>query len=103
MSLFTSITSTNLQKIVLPLRFGFRTKEFSGFARYRQSLDDCLCRLVEQLRRSGYKQRPELVLLTRDVPDDEKGFEEFLPKFREQGRVKFIRELDGRVVYSSDQ
>ena len=65
-------------------------------------LDDCLYRLVQRLRQSGYETRLELVFSTAEVPDDE-ALEEFLPKFREQGRVKLISEEDGRVVYSSDQ
>ena len=102
MTLFSSITSTNLRKIVLPLRYEFGMPLVSCFERYPQALDDCLYQLVQRLRRSGYKHRLELAFQTIEVPDDEV-FEEFLPKFREQGRVKLISEVDGRVFYSSDQ
>ena len=102
-SLFSSITSTNLQRIVLPTRYGFERMGDPVFAPYYRSIDDCLCQLVGRLRRSGYKRRLEVVFRIKDVPDDEQVFEEFLPRFREQGRVKIMQELGGRIVYSSDQ
>ena len=89
MTLFSSIASTNLRKIVLPLRYEFGMPLVSRFERYPKALDDCLYQLVQRLRRSGYKHGLELAFQTIEVPDDEV-FEEFLPKFREQGRVKLI-------------
>ena len=98
--LFSSITSADLQKIVLPLRYGWVMMNDPGFARYNQTLDDCLCQHAQRLRRSGHKRRLEFVFRIGIVPDDEKIFEIFLPKFREQGRVKFVWEK-GERVYGS--
>ena len=103
MSLLSSITSTDLEKIVLPLRYEYGTTDFSPYGRYPRMLDDCLCQLVQRLRRLGYQHKLELEFHIPDVPDDQEVFKVFLPQFRQLGRVKLISEEDGRVVYSSDQ
>ena len=102
-SLIASITSTNLQKIVFSARYGFESEGNPVFERYYQAIDDCLCQLVGRLRESGYKHRLEMAFCIWDVPHGEgTGFEGFLPKFREQGRVKFLWTLSDTVVYCSD-
>ena len=101
-SLFSSITSTDLRKIVLPVRYEFGRPDFSRFGTYPRMLDDCLYRLVERLRQSRYEHRLELEYRIWHVLDYEGVSDEFLPKFREQGLVKFVSGVDGRVVYSSD-
>ena len=74
----------------------------STFARYYQTIDDCLCQLVGRLQRSGYTHKLEIVFRIWEVPDDEDVFKELLPKFREQGRVKFTSWPDERVIHCSD-
>jgi len=101
-SLITSITSTNLQKIVLSAQYGFKRKGNPAFESYYQTLDGCLCQLVERLRGLGYEHRLDVVIRISEFPDDKRVFEEFLPRFREQGRVKLVRERNGKVVYCSD-
>ena len=103
LSLIASITSTNLQKITFPGRYGFVNKDNSVSVRYYETIDDTLCRLVERLRRSGYKHRLDMAFSTWDVLDGgETSFKELLPRFREQGRVKVVCEPGWRVAYCSD-
>ena len=102
LSLLSSITSTNLQKIVFPARYRFNRIDHPAIARYYQTIDDCLCQLVGRLQRSGYKHKLEMVFYVWEVPDDEEVFKELLPRFREQGLVKFAWWQDERVIYSSD-
>jgi len=101
-SLLSSITSTNLQKIVLSARYGFERSGEPAFAAYYQEIDDCLCQLVERLRRSGYKHELEVALHICGVPEDEKALEEFLPKFKEQGRVTLMLGGEKRDTFCSD-
>ena len=101
-SLLSSITSTDLQKIVLPARYRFKNRDEPDFTRYHQTVDDCLCQLVERLQGSGYRHKLEVVFHVREVLDDEEIFKELLPKFKEQGRVKFTWWQDERVIYCSD-
>jgi len=101
-SLFLSITSTDLQKIVLPARYRFKRRDDPVFARYYQTIDDCLCQLIGRLQGLGYKHKLEIVFRIWEVPGDEDVFKGLLPKFREQGRVKFTWWKDERVIYCSD-
>ena len=98
-----SITSTNIRKIVFSARHGFESEGDQVFKRYYQTIDDCLCQLVGRLRESGYEHRLEMVYRIWDVPLGEgPGFKGFLPRFREQGRVKLLWMLSDTVVYCSD-
>ncbi|KAF9642982.1 hypothetical protein BDM02DRAFT_3123974, partial [Thelephora ganbajun] len=103
LSLITSITSTNLQKISLPARYQLDCKDDPHRVGYYEAIDGCLCQLVERLRGSGYKHRLDVELWIRESElDDEKvDFKKLLPKFREQGRVKIVERLSDRVVYCS--
>ena len=88
---------------MFPVRNGFGRKDDPVFARYYEKFDDNLCRLVERLQGSGYQNRLDVAFRTWEVPDDgETGFKEFLPKFRERGRVMFLQEWSDEVVYHSD-
>lgn len=103
LTLIESITSTNLQKIVLPARHGITIKGDLASARYYEEVDDSLCILVERLRELGYKNRLDVVFCIEEVPDDdEMGFREFLPRFRERGRVILLWGKSEKVVYCSD-
>ena len=98
-SLISTITSTNIQKIVFEpfsmLNFG---------ERFQPSLDTELSGLIDRLRASGYKHTLELEFrLTRnfgknvlDVRPDW-----FFPKFTEKGRVIVSETSSGRT-YCSD-
>ena len=103
-SLIATITSTNLQKISFPARYGFEMEsEDPLFASYYKTIDDSLCQLVERLRKSGYKHRLDMVFRIGRIPGgEETDFKTFLPRFREQGRVKVVLELGERVVYCSN-
>ena len=66
--------------------------------------DNSLCRLVERLQVFGYKHRLNVVLCIweEDIEEISANFEEFLPKFRERGRVKVVARVSKRVVYCSN-
>lgn len=101
-SLIASITSTKLQRIIFPVRYGFESKNDPIFMRYYDTIDNGLCRLVERLRESGYKNRLDMAFRVWEVPDDERmGLEELLPKFRERGRVVLLWKRSEKVVYRS--
>ena len=80
-------TQLKLQKITLPARYGFES-------------------MGEPILKGAYKRstiaRASLSNCYEDRHNDEKGFEEFPPKSREQGRVRFPRERDKMVVYCFD-
>ncbi|KAF9648097.1 hypothetical protein BDM02DRAFT_3115866 [Thelephora ganbajun] len=104
LSLIASITSTNLRKISLPARYQLDCKDDSHRIGYYETIDGCLCQLVERLRGSGYKHRldVELWIWGSKWNDEKVDFKKLLPKFREQGRVEIVERLSGRVVYCSN-
>ena len=87
---------------MLPARYRFKRGDEPDFTRYYQLVDDCLCQLVERLQGSGYRHKLEVIFCIQEVLDDEEVLKELLPKFKEQGRVKFTWWQDERVIYCSD-
>jgi hypothetical protein len=90
-ALISSITSTNLRKIVFTptherLRGGFLSENPCW-----PHFDDIVCELVDKLCLLGYKSTLEVELWTRKPIEFSGGqdMREFLPKFREKGRVRF--------------
>jgi hypothetical protein len=98
--LVSTITSTNIQKIVFD---PFRTRDFGD--QFWSSLDTELNGLVDRLRASGYQHVLEMEF-PRDLGFAKKnlgaGLDEFLPKFREKGRVIISQPGSGRILYCSD-
>ena len=99
-ALISSVTSTNIQKIVIRpfLQRGLRVEFWS-------TLDAELNGLVDRLRASGYRYTLELVLqhdryFARMV--SAAGPDGFLQKFREKGRVTISESRSGRILYCSD-
>lgn len=94
-TLISSITSTNLRKLVLGIRsMRFGREDFPSFNSYFASLDDTLCGLINRLQMSGYKHTLEVEFRTPIVElDEEVRHEKFLPKFKEKGRVRIMREI----------
>lgn len=90
-SLITSITSTNLQKLVL---MTFQLSQLL-LEPYWTDFDDKMCGFVDKLRTLGHTHTLELEFLMTRVDVDKKLHPKFLPKFREKGTVT-IR-LDSRV------
>lgn len=107
MSLLTSITSTNLRKIVIPTRLlhpWFGVDDPSSTS-YYAIVDNSLCQLVERLQGFGYKHRLVVVfnLWQGDIyGHEEMDFEELFPRFRERGRVKVVDGPNDRAVYCSN-
>jgi len=107
MSLLASITSTNLRKITIPARYHqFQWMSDPTFLRYYETIDDNLYQLIRRLRGSGYKHRLEVAFRVgrkKNADHWEMDFKEFLPKFREQGRVMVVERPGERVIYCSDR
>ena len=103
-SLITSITSTNLQKIVFSAQALPKWLADSDVARSRNVIDDSLCQLVDRLRRSGYERTLEVEFQTWELAEWEARSDfELLPKFREKGRVGITRTSVWRAAHSSDE
>ena len=104
-SILSSITSTELQKIVFPVRYTYyHDQEF--FAKEMKSwglIDEELCGLVDRLRTAGYRHTLEAELRFAEDRGDlrEYDFTEVLPKFREKGVVTVVNAVPGQVIRSS--
>ena len=86
-SLITSITSTNLQKILFSTQGLAETSAASETARLCKVIDDYLCQLVDRLWGSGYECTLEVEFQAWRPPGGS-SLEQILPKFRERGRVR---------------
>ncbi|KAF9645186.1 hypothetical protein BDM02DRAFT_3189917 [Thelephora ganbajun] len=95
--LISSITSTNLRKLVLSQLIsphGENILENPCWAPF----DDVVCGLVDRLQVSGYKHTLELEFRTNFVElGDEVHCEDFLPKFQERGSVRIVEVMSGRI------
>ena len=99
-SLISTITTTNIRKIVFDLLLPGHLED-----RFWSSLDTELSILVDRLRESGYEHVLELEF--RDRPGfaqeaSNAGPDWFFPKFREKGRVNVMERASGRTLYCSD-
>ncbi|KAF9645588.1 hypothetical protein BDM02DRAFT_3119996 [Thelephora ganbajun] len=96
-TLISSITSTNLQKLVfsrLVSQHGQNILENPCWI----SLDDVVCGLVDRLQASGYKHTLELEFRTNFVGlGDGVHREDFLPKFQEKGLIRIVEVPSRRV------
>ena len=99
-----SITSTELRKIIFPVRY---MKDWNIFARQpegRAFVDEQLCGVVDRLRAMGYRHTLEAELRLTDIGGDpgKYDFTIFLPEFREKGIVTIIDAAHGdRLLHSS--
>ncbi|KAF9648099.1 hypothetical protein BDM02DRAFT_2349858 [Thelephora ganbajun] len=92
--LISSITSTNLRKLVFPQFWPDFLKNTCWVP-----FDDMICRLVDRLQASGYKHILELEFRACfEVLGEEVHVEDFLPKFQEKGLVRIVDFLSGRFL-----
>ena len=102
-TLFSSITSTKLRKIIFPaghiLNAMIRTQQLERWA----VTDGQLCELVDQLCSRGYCYTLEVELQLEHMAGKlgKYNFANFLPKFGERGIVTIIHTDDNFLVYSS--
>ena len=96
-TLVSSITSVNLRKIVFKhpnsrnLRYLLSEPAWGLF-------DDVICELVDRLQEQGLEHTLELEVRVEFTEfGDERLQQEFLPKFKEKGRVRMVSVLDGGV------
>ena len=103
-SLLSSITSTELRKIVFPAKYANNWVNFALRVRGWGLIDEQLCRLVDRLCATGYCRTLNVELQLMDIDDDpgDYDFTKFLPGFREKGVVTIIDVAHGdRLLHSS--
>ena len=92
----SSITSTNLRKLVLTLSSTTIRREVLYDSSW-EPFDGMICGLVDRLQALGYKHTLEVEFRANCVElGGEMRQENFLPKFREKGRVRVVEDLTGR-------
>ena len=97
MATISSVTSKNLRKIKFSLRvFAATLNAFLGQPSWEQ-FDSCICSLADKLRKLGNKQTLEVEILVHLNSCPSVGYKEFLPKFREKGRVRVVEHLSRPV------
>lgn len=102
--LLSSITSTELRKIVFPTNSMYDGTVFARRMGEWRLIDKQLCWLVDQLRTTGHRYTLEVQLRLTKVGDDpgKYDFTRFLPEFREAGIVTIIDTVNGdRIIHSS--
>ena len=102
-TLFASITSTELRKIIFPT--SYMQDDWMVFVQGTEAqtlADQELCELVDQLCAMGYCHTLEVELRLKIGGDPEYDFTRVLPEFRERGVVTIIDTADGnRLLHSS--
>jgi len=104
-SLISSITSTELRKIIFPVSYVRDWRLFSREMNVWASADELLCELVARLGRTGYHHTLEVELRLIEA---ERGFSEHdvdlakvLPEFRERGIVTITNFVCDRKTFFS--
>ena len=92
----SSITSTNFQKIIFSPPITTWWDPLTENPCWVQ-FDDVICELADRLRMSGTKHTLEVKFRTGVVKFDGEEHSEFLPKFKEKGRVKIVSILTGET------
>ena len=103
-ALLSSITSTELQKIIFPSKYTHTWAKFPQRMSPLALIDECLCGLVDQLCATGYHHTLEAELRLMMIGGDpgQYDFTIFLPAFREKGVATIIDAGHGdRVLHSS--
>jgi len=101
--LLSSITSTELRKIIFPMGYMYNSWIFAARIREWAMIDKQLCELVARLGRTGYRHTLEVEVQFTEVDHDPGKYEftEFLPEFRERGVVTIIDTVHDLVLHSS--
>jgi len=101
--ILSSITSVELQKIIVPARYMRNSRIFALRIEAWDLIDEQLCELVARLGWAGYRHTLEVEVRFAEVEDDPRKYEftEFLPKFKEKGIVTIIDTVRDLVLHSS--
>jgi len=101
--LLSSITSTELRKIVFPVSCTHGWNLFSRGMEVWTVTDKLLCGLVDRLGMTGYHHTLEVELQFTETEIDfsEHDFTKFLPEFREKGVVTITDAVHGDLVLHS--
>jgi len=101
--ILSSITSVELQKIIVLARYIRNSRIFALRFEAWDFLDEQLCELVARLGWAGYRHILEVEVRFAEVGGDPRKYEfaEFLPKFREKGIVTIIDTVRDLVLHSS--
>jgi len=101
--LLSSITSTELRKVIFPVRYMYNSRIFAARVRRWASIDKQLCELVARLGRMGYRHTLEVEVQFTEIDYDPGKYEftQFLPEFREKGVVTIIDVVHDLVLHSS--
>jgi len=104
-SLITSVTSTNLRRIVFSGQGLAERLAGSDVARSYNVVDNCLCQLVDRLKELGYKRTLEVEFQAWRPAEWEAGSDlrKPLPKFEEKGRVRVVQTTAWRAIRCSDK
>lgn len=103
-TLLSSITSTELRKIILVVWYAHNRRTFAQGMERWALVDKGLCELVDRLRLRGYHRTLAVELQLMTVGDDpgKYDFTKFLPEFREKGIAVIVDTAHGdRVLHSS--
>jgi hypothetical protein len=88
-ALISSITSAEFRKVVfvssLSLFWGFQLTN-----PHWVPFDDIICGLADRLRASGSRHTLEVELRLASVGFPEEDLKQFLPKFKEKGRIRIV-------------
>ena len=87
--LLSSITSTELRKIIFPAKYRQDRKIFPQRVEEWALVDKQLCRLLDRLHATGYCRTLEVELRLMGIEGDPEDYDltTFLPEFREKGAV----------------
>lgn len=99
-SLLSSITSTELRRIVFPVTYSGDVGLFAQVMEEWVFIDKLLCELVDRLRVSGYHHILEVEVRPKKIGIDpeEYDFTEVFPGFREKGTVTIIADADYFII-----
>ena len=103
-ALLSSITSTDLRKVVFLARYIYTWTNFAKQTEAWGSIDEQLCMLVDRLRATGYNHTLEVEVRLTEMGHDHRvyDFTILLPKFRQKGIVTITRTFHGtRLLHSS--
>lgn len=102
-TLISSIASTNLERIVFASdREDLTWNSLLGH-QFWPLFDDIVCSLVDRLHLLGYQRTLEVEVRARGSMGSKRGMNdlEFLPKFREKGRVRILADTTGECYSPS--
>lgn len=96
-AVISSVISTNIRAIIFTLP-PLTTRELLDHS-YMQLLDNVMHRLVGKLRTLGYRHTPTLEFRLKSVTFNHNlNYKTYLPKFREDGRVRILDTSSGKAL-----